>query len=489
MASQKQELRPGLLSKVNSAFMKESDESPYRFWLASCIEAYLRGSSPLEQMFVAQSGLMNHLVEDVSSDRLHCAGSLQTSFDLLGELGKGNTDVALLLVDGLDEERFRKLMSVAAANLVDSNVFIRSLLLSLERLSGTGRPLYLEAGEAGEQQLSWASRRGSSSRSYLTHSWWDVQSYSLEEVEAHSAADGDSREFDESRASDWFPSLEVLEVLRSSTPPDDYDLIPAGLDESVGHFGWVFAPAGDSSFSPSAYLSNTVERLSWFLAANQARLLRDLLAVVDLRNINHENICCLNTAVMVAIFAHRRHQLPVLLDELRRMNDEEKETKRRALEAAGQGDSVDRAFARAMRSLDYDTQRETPSSSTLMPSYARIGSIGNSSSAGTTRAAESHGEGESSSGPMIGDRADTMRNFREVLWFWAEYYTHRGRDRLSLEFSSHLRFQEWMHVVSLLSSDDGSGSSLLRSPTRLPRSPYQRSVRVQAEGGGPLRGI
>jgi cell division protein FtsL len=238
-----------------------------------------------------------------------------------------------------------------------------------------------------------------------------------------------------------------------------------------------------------------VERLGWFLAANQARLLRDLLAVVDLRNINHENICCLNTAVMVAIFAHRRRQLPALLDELRRMNDEDKETKRRALEAASRGDSVDRAFARAMRSLDYDKQRETqPSMTTMMPpplpSYARIGSIGNSGSAGGIGGTASQGEGETGGVvPMIGDRADAMRNFREVLWFWTEYYMHRGRDRLSLEFSSHLRFQEWQHVVSLLSSDDGSGSSLLRSPTRLPRSPYQRSARVQAEGGGPLRGI
>jgi Trpc4-associated protein len=39
-------LPPGLLSKISTAFMGESDESPYRFWLASCIESYLRGSSP-----------------------------------------------------------------------------------------------------------------------------------------------------------------------------------------------------------------------------------------------------------------------------------------------------------------------------------------------------------------------------------------------------------------------------------------------------------
>ena len=200
------------------------------------------------------------------------------------------------------------------------------------------------------------------------------------------------------------------------------------------------------------------------MAANQARLLRDLLGVVDLRNINHENICCLNTAVVIAIFAHRRWQLSMLLEELRHMNDEEKETKRRAIDAAQHDDIVDRAFVQALRYLDLD-QRETPS-------YARIASIASSSSFGSPN--------------QIGDRTDVMRNFREVLWFWSEYYTHRGRDRLSLEFSSHLRFQEWHHVVSLLTAGDDSPTSLVSFPPRLPRSPYQRAARI-AES--PIRGV
>ena len=39
------------------------------------------------------------------------------------------------------------------------------------------------------------------------------------------------------------------------------------------------------------------------------------------------------------------------------------------------------------------------------------------------------------------------KNFRELLWFWSEYYLRRGRDRLSLEFSSHFPFCEWKHVI------------------------------------------
>ena len=70
-----------------------------------------------------------------------------------------------------------------------------------------------------------------------------------------------------------------------------------------------------------------------------------------------------------------------------------------------------------------------------------------------------------------------LKNFRELLFFWHEYYTHRGRDRLSLEFSSHVRFSEWIDIVSKLCSDDGSSMSLLAGPPKLPRSPYTRAAK------------
>ena len=40
-----------------------------------------------------------------------------------------------------------------------------------------------------------------------------------------------------------------------------------------------------------------------------------------------------------------------------------------------------------------------------------------------------------------------MRNFRELLWYWREYYLRRGRDRLSIEFSSHIPFFQWSLLV------------------------------------------
>lgn len=35
----------GLLSKIVDVFMKEPMDSLYRFWLASCVEAFLRGGT------------------------------------------------------------------------------------------------------------------------------------------------------------------------------------------------------------------------------------------------------------------------------------------------------------------------------------------------------------------------------------------------------------------------------------------------------------
>lgn len=67
-----------------------------------------------------------------------------------------------------------------------------------------------------------------------------------------------------------------------------------------------------------------------------------------------------------------------------------------------------------------------------------------------------------------------MKNFRELLWYWQEYYLRRGRDRLSIEFSSHIPFKHWNSLVELLCKDDGAPTSLLSCPIKLPTSPYKR---------------
>jgi hypothetical protein len=40
-----------------------------------------------------------------------------------------------------------------------------------------------------------------------------------------------------------------------------------------------------------------------------------------------------------------------------------------------------------------------------------------------------------------------FRNFRLLLWYWQEYYLRRGRDRLSIEFSTRIPFRFWLQLV------------------------------------------
>ena len=124
----------------------------------------------------------------------------------------------------------------------------------------------------------------------------------------------------------------------------------------------------------------------------------------------------------------------------------------------------------------------------------------------------------SSSTQVRGDQL--MVNFRELLWYWREYYLRRGRDRLSLEFSTHIPFAKWLEfvgsydiistsmilnysfielfyiiyinnrlpvlcvfvlfLIDALCCDDGTGISLLPTAILMPRSPYSLPPRCRA---------
>ncbi|EEY56317.1 uncharacterized protein PITG_09826 [Phytophthora infestans T30-4] len=280
----------GLLSKIIHALIEQPVDSIYRFWLASCVEAFLRRAAPSEQLFVARTPLLKALITEIlSGGAYRSQGSFQSAFDLLGEMTKGNRETLQLFHGLLSNTQFATFMEVVILNLVDSNVFIRSMLLSCEK--------FAKQPESG-----------------------------------------------------------------------------------------TFGVADDSE----------MDRMSEFLAVNLVRLLRDLMTIVTMDDINHENICCLNTAIVILVFQHRRERLPAILEALRDHED------------------------------------------------------------------------------VSGKQGYVCDNFRGLLWFWIQYYTPRGRDRLGLEHSSEVKFEEWRHVVSLLCADDGSGTALLSTPARLPPSPYSR---------------
>lgn len=267
LLSSPSDLQPGLLSKLIQAFMSEPDDSPHRFWLASCVESYLRGSCPQEQFFAAQSGLLSYLVEHVSSERIHCASSLQVSFDLLGEMCKGNIEVLRFLMSNLDETGFRSLMNAAASNLVDSNVFIRSLILSIEKYERDESSFVFD-------MISGDCNVGRSNRFYLTHSWWDPVAY---DIDSYTVISKVGQQCDDSRPSDWFPPFPKSPA--SATLSYSSELLSS---ETIVSRQWAFPPF--------VHERGSVDVLARFLDINRPQLLRRLLQVVDLECINHENI-------------------------------------------------------------------------------------------------------------------------------------------------------------------------------------------------------
>jgi len=393
-------LRDGLLMKIILAFRNEPDDSDCRFWLATCTESWLRGSSPKEQTYCAKSGLLRFLVNYVLSNQLYCSGRLQTAFDLLGELCKGNIENLYTLLNFLDEDCFERLMDVAVSNLVDSNVFIRALLLSVERVLAS-------SGEKEENCNDYVSDRKNygvnneipSAKGFLTHSWWNISS--LGEMHNNQLlGENPKTRNDEENEPEWFPPFAHVEGKRSWYNASSSEKRACIRRAYIGsNFDSQIKYSSQSQVDTTLFESSVFDRLAKFLMINQSYLLKELLNEVDLRKINHENICCLNTAILISIFAYRRGELADVVQQLRVFND--------------------------------------------------------------------NAEGN-----------NLLMKFRELLWFWLEYYTHRGKDRLSLEFSSHLRFQEWKHVVDLLCADNETSKiSLTSRPVRLPKSPYRRAPR------------
>lgn len=132
----------GLMMRIVEILMKtlSSDEINIgrRYLLSGCVETFQRCASMAEKTFVGRLGLVEHLVRQIcESFKLlsHKNQFRQTSFDLLGHLVKWNRDLFGVMNELLTGEHavFSQLLEVVSERLIDSNVFVRSIALSLER--------------------------------------------------------------------------------------------------------------------------------------------------------------------------------------------------------------------------------------------------------------------------------------------------------------------------------------------------------------------
>lgn len=213
----------GLLSEL-IVIMQTAGDTIARTCTASAIEAFLRGGLGTDQEFAARRGLLGVLLHGIADGCTGDGSMLQTYFDLLGELIKLNRNV-FGMMNGMfaeDNVLLNEVLTVTTRNLVDSNVFIRSLLVSLEHF----------------------------------------------------------------RAEDAMAAT-------------------SGNTEHVKYCAEECA-------------------MTTFLSRNGALLLYNMCRVVKHGEIDHENVCCVNTAVVFFVFARSHGHLEWLCQELQKMDGERK---------------------------------------------------------------------------------------------------------------------------------------------------------------------
>ena len=230
----------GLLTMLMRVLMKEPTDSIYRFWLSSCLEAFLRGSRQQEQVFVMRCGLMRFLVDTIMNKNRTQKTNMQTAYDLLGELVKYNIQGLCALDSLFDVTSWPKFTSLLLLNLVDSNVFIRSLYLTIGGVEE-------KFGLCGD----WTDRY---SAAYCTNTWVQV--------------------------------------------------MPAPM--MAGHPPGGPAPFEWSSIQSVSRDCSSLMRMRQYLENNKCLILIKLIRAVTIHAINHENICCVNSALIILLQERRR---------------------------------------------------------------------------------------------------------------------------------------------------------------------------------------
>ncbi|CAB1335989.1 unnamed protein product [Coregonus sp. 'balchen'] len=125
--------KKGLLTRLLSVMKKEPAESSFRFWQARAVESFLRGAtSYADQVFLLKRGLLEHILFCIIDSGCKSRDVLQSYFDLLGELMKFNIDSFKRFNKYVNTEE-KTFMTQINSSLVDSNMLVRCIILSLDR--------------------------------------------------------------------------------------------------------------------------------------------------------------------------------------------------------------------------------------------------------------------------------------------------------------------------------------------------------------------
>lgn len=151
----------GILNSLILHFILECPYSPSKYWMATCIEVFMRGNNNFFQHYVMNSGIVNVIIYDIIynnsglsikeknmkiGDNISSSQFLQSNFDLLSEIIRFNKFNIFKLnsyfIEKVEDDKsfaskewycfIEKITSMSY--LIDSNVFIRSIILSLNEI-------------------------------------------------------------------------------------------------------------------------------------------------------------------------------------------------------------------------------------------------------------------------------------------------------------------------------------------------------------------
>jgi hypothetical protein len=151
------------------------------------------------------------------------------------------------------------------------------------------------------------------------------------------------------------------------------------------------------------------------------------LQVITVEDINQENICCLNTALLFFLLAHRRGRLDYCMNSIT---------------------EAELGAAQSGACLCVCTNARAPAAGC----WRKLTAAGCESAVRGVRLRCIVRHTAYNGAALKAERCagNCRANFRELLGFWRKYYRHRGKDCLSLEYSSRIRFSEWCHIVRVV---------------------------------------
>lgn len=128
----------GVLSIVINCLNKCNKNDGLVFWIYSFFESYLRGNTAKYRVIAMYLGLSKSIIELISDTSVTKKNNIQIAFDLLGELVKYNQHNFLLLNTIIKNNPQRQeFLDRLLGNIVDTNVFLRSFILTIQKFDET----------------------------------------------------------------------------------------------------------------------------------------------------------------------------------------------------------------------------------------------------------------------------------------------------------------------------------------------------------------